>query len=994
MKRLYFACVALAVSLNVYCDPIPLNPAEIDAANRNLISTSQSDNVDPYNGVLSINQQDVLIKGPAGLDIVVNRNYSTAELNPVTGMEDFARVVSNNDKWIGLGYGWTVNVAPQIFIPGNAANSEARADYAINKLCQKNPWRPAIGSYEYYVIDVDGKSKKLFPAEAGVANSLDNWRFSCEGVGGTLLLQDPKGIKYQLTKVNQINPSSGGISSNGANSPIAVLIQAEKAYDNHGNWLKFEYSGFQISSVTSSEGALVRFQYANNSSGISQLRSIETPNGVWRYSYDSTKIPNFLADYGYLAKVQRPDGQEYKFTYWDESTHSQNYFTECNPANDDAARTVKLKSMQIPTGGIIEYDYDFGYQYGAYTWPWVYIPIESWHCQPNVQEAKVVKRSMVGVGEWRYSYNPAKQVALEQLDTTTVTSPTETTVYKHIGINYFWRPEITRSQNVTGAWKVGLLIEKTIGDKYSEKYEWGSILHNSNWFYSVTGENAIGIYDNPARLPILNKKTIISNGAVYVTDFLYDSYGRPTRAQEQGSSSRTTTYTYDDVLTKKSIFNAITNQTVTSPGLQSTFTTRSFDQNTGKVLTENVDSVVTQYTWSASGDLASKTDANMHTTYYNNYKRGVAQQEVRAVAIGQNIVVNRVVDDAGNIRAETNGRGLTTNYVYDALNRVTGIYPPVNNPTITVWGKDTRVETKGNSSTITYMDGFARPIKSSINGVVTNRRFDASNRLVFESYPGSALGETMEYDVLGRLVKQMHGDNTWIRWDHEPAGTHRIDETNERGFVTQRQYQSFGSPSDKQLLAISKLNAPAANVSITRNLRDQVTSVTQNGRTRNYNYDNRFYLISRVDPETGVTTYSRDNVGNMLSSRVSTNGETRYVYDWHNRLLDTIYPNSLVAHFDYDNTNNLLKSTYGSASHSYTYDANSNLETETISNGDKIFTTKYTYNGNNARQTLIYPNGRIIDFSPDAFGRPTRIGDVVPNRINLSAACFFNLHPA
>ena len=55
-------------------------------------------------------------------------------------------------------------------------------------------------------------------------------------------------------------------------------------------------------------------------------------------------------------------------------------------------------------------------------------------------------------------------------------------------------------------------------------------------------------------------------------------------------------------------------------------------------------------------------------------------------------------------------------------------------------------------------------------------------------------------------------------------------------------------------------------------------------------YDSRYFLTSVSDPETGVTSYGRDEVGNMISSQVGSSGVTAYTYDGFNRQVSCDYP--------------------------------------------------------------------------------------------------------
>jgi RHS repeat-associated protein len=585
---------------------------------------------------------------------------------------------------------------------------------------------------------------------------------------------------------------------------------------------------------------------------------------------------------------------------------------------------------------------------------------------------------------------------------------------------YYDDKDIPLSTCNENTWKVGLLKSKQIKSKggqiiQEEVFNWEPReigKHASSDFQLVIKSKRMGTYgytckDSTSKIPVLASRSINRNGATYNTSTNYDELGRPINIVENGQEFIAKSFVYDKDLTKnKWILGAVTNElTILAKPEQSIHMTymgdgqwsmvgadrifsidelphsmanRVFNKNTGKLEFQNVNGVSTRFTWNAAGDMATKMDANGVSTRFFNYKRGIAQQEIRPVVNGLTISLDRLVDDYGNITSATNGKRQTTSFQYDALNRLTLISPPINNPTKIIYTKDTKTVSRGSDLFVTQVNAEGHPIYSNHNGMVINRRFDELGRNVFESYPNSSLGESMSYDPLGRLIKQTHGDNTFISWNYEPRGMNRIDETNERGFIIQRSYRSFGDPNSKQLIGVVNVAVPAANVSIDRNILNQVTRISQNGRTRSYAYDKHFFLTKRIDPEIGVTTFGRDNLGNMKTRQVGNAGITRYEYDFQSRLKKVVYPNSAPAHYEYDNNNNMLSMAIGSSLRRYTYDANNNLETERVDTGDKWLESKYSYNADDALRSLTYPNGRVVQFAPDAFGRPTRIGDAVP----------------
>jgi YD repeat-containing protein len=412
--------------------------------------------------------------------------------------------------------------------------------------------------------------------------------------------------------------------------------------------------------------------------------------------------------------------------------------------------------------------------------------------------------------------------------------------------------------------------------------------------------------------------------------------------------------------------------------------TRLFDGN-GNLMTETRAGVPTSYTYT-NGDLATRTDARGKTTAYSNYYRGVPRTELQP----ENITISRTVSDAGNVTSQTDGTPATTLFSFDGLNRVTGITHPRGNPVTVAWGPNTRTVTRGNYTGVSTFDGFGREVSASHtdtgNASTITQTFtvDSLGRRVFASYPNSTTGTKTSYDLLSRPTfvynEYLPSADTWTssrRYRHFSYGVELLNERNLLFFNASRFYSN---PDSGQLMSIQTpldaANSPSTV--ITRNIAGQMTSVTQDGVLRSYGYDTRFFQTSMTEPETGTTVMGRDAVGNMTSRNVGASGQTIYTYDGRNRLTAVTYPagTASVVNTYYDN--DLQKSVdNGVARRDYVYDTNQNLTSETLTLGTKVFNTLYTYNGNDAHDSIQYGSNRVVTYAPDAFGRPSQAAPYV-----------------
>jgi len=153
------------------------------------------------------------------------------------------------------------------------------------------------------------------------------------------------------------------------------------------------------------------------------------------------------------------------------------------------------------------------------------------------------------------------------------------------------------------------------------------------------------------------------------------------------------------------------------------------------------------------------------------------------------------------------------------------------------------------------------------------------------------------------------------------------------------------------------------------------------GKTISYTYDLAGNVLTMAD-WTGTTTYSYDNIYQLISATYPNLGTTTYTYDPAG---NRITQNSLT--YSYNNLNQLISKSDGTT---YTYDLNGNLITKTTPTG----TTTYSWNAYDKLTSVILPDGKEIKFVYGADGlRRERIesGERVNYLLDgLSVICEFS----
>lgn len=899
------------------------------------------ESIDPYTGMLKVQHVDLLIPGNGGLDIKVMRTYDAAGVYQLgvggTGLSS-------------MGYGW-------LFHFGKLTGS-----YVCQPHFNTTATRP--------IFELpDGTQVKLLKAPTGFSHlytSKEGWIADCANSpdGGGLIVVSPDGLQYEMT----VRYSDNGIN----------YFQVKKITDRNGNWLSFDYQITNgkpyVTRCTASDGRLVSIAYSPGN----RVYQITANGQTWQYDYTSNGAPlspGASASSFELAKVSRPDGRSWSYEY------------PAFPSYYSSFVIMKgyLAKITRPEGGSTSYTYSY-----------VSTEVLGGARALRVTQ-KTVRDGVMPDASWTYRYKFWESVGGSRIgfSTTDITNPAGgLTTYRH---------ETPYAATGVSAWRIGLLIEKLECSSNGgmlltcnpasainrEQNEWGSQVVSPDQYAGYTAVE--GYVDAQTNRPLLTKRTITRDGTAYVTQYQWhDAYGNPARIVETGNgTTRTTDLTYFNDPAKW-ITGLLDKETIDG----SWIVDRTFDTK-GNVLSLSRYGVTTGYTYFPSGDLASLTDAKGSRTDYSDYFRGVPRREDQPGGV----TVSRTVNPTGTVATETNGEGYPTGYSYDGLNRLSGVTPPLGNPTTIQWvsglnGIDKRV-TRGSYQEVVKHDGFGRVIDSAKRDVATSAlvrrayRYDALGRKLFETYPTTSTAAILSaatlpslqyaYDPSGRLIKLTHADGKTRQLQYLVGNQIKI--TNENGKATTYSYRSYGDPDEHQLMGVTAPVA-AANMVLTRNPLGQITTQAQAGVTRSMLYDSRGYLVKTYHPEIGWVTYGRDAVGNPSSKSVGVAPSVRtinYTHDSRNRLTAVVYQDAATpaVALSYNRVDDVVSASRGTVMRAYNYDANRNLVGESLTVDGKSFSLGYSYDGNDAATQVTYPDGQTVNYYPDALGRPTAVSPYV-----------------
>lgn len=768
------------------------------------------------------------------------------------------------------------------------------------------------------VLELPDGSRQLLAftgSSSPMAITAQRWRIDCRS-GGGLLVTSPDGVMYEMSQA--VGPGS-------MTSPVYEW-HTKKITDRNGNYIAINYvsgTGKEIRSISTSDGRSVSFSYWESGTTSARIRSISTGSQAYQYDYRSSGVSGVYQ----LSEVTRPDRTSWKYAY--------------NGSTGSSAGGYLMSSVQYPQGGSISYSYEY-----------VFFDSQS---NPYSRSNVVSRKQTSDGGAWSFRYAPGGSGSYDE---TTVDSPAGNITYKHIGPLYAGPGKV---------WMVGLLVEKRVGSIQTEKYEWeGQKISSETYLRPGAFVTKVDYLETNA--PVLKRKTITRDGATYQTTFSsFDSYGNPRQVSESGpeGGSRTTSISYYINAGKWIVKQP---QDESSSGLS---ISRSFDSY-GNMTSETRNGVTVSRSYDGEGNVSSATFPRSLRHSYSSYKRGIPQSESQP----EGISISRQVSDAGNVTMERNGNGDTTNYAYDDLNRVTSIDYPVGDSVRISYSSASRTASRGGLTQSTQYDGFGRTTRVTLGGITTSYDVDTLGRTVFQSNPGtSSPGTRYSYDQLNRVVGVRYADGA-SRSISYGSGSKTVRD--ERGNNTTYSYRAYGDPDKTFLMGISTPDS-GARVTFSRNSMDLITSATQGGWTRRYSYNSNGYLTSASHPETGTTSYGRDEAGNMTSRSTGGAGTVNFSYDGQNRLQRISYPGSTpsVSH-SYDGAGRLLRTSTTAATRSYSYDGNGNVLEESLSANGMSWSVRYGYNSNDALTSITYPmSGTRVSYSVNSLGQPTSIQNYI-----------------
>jgi RHS repeat-associated protein len=425
----------------------------------------------------------------------------------------------------------------------------------------------------------------------------------------------------------------------------------------------------------------------------------------------------------------------------------------------------------------------------------------------------------------------------------------------------------------------------------------------------------------------------------HTTLYGYDRMGRRTKRTLPLGMSETYAYDLAGNLTSRTDFR----------GKTTTFAHDSMNRVLRKTPDASLAEPAVTFTYTATGRRKTMTDASGPTTYtYDTRDRPVGKETPQGT-------LSYAYDLAGNVKSirSSNANGVTVNYSYDELNRLSNVVDNSLAAGTTAYAYDLN----GNLESTTYPNAVRtsytfdslnrlKNVNAAKGSTLANYAYTlgaAGNRLSVTEAGGRTTGYA--YDALYRLTGETASGDT------VPANNGTINYT----------YDAVGN----RLNRASTVGAIPATTS-TYDANDRLTSdaydpngntTASNGTAYQYDSENRLTSLNG-----GAVTYVYDGDGNRVA-RTSGGVTTRYLVDTNNHTGHAQVVEELIN---------------SSVRRTYTYGHDLISQTQVLNNTRA--THFYGYDGHGSTRYLTDTAGTVTDtYTYDAFGNLIARTGTTPN---------------
>jgi len=631
--------------------------------------------------------------------------------------------------------------------------------------------------------------------------------------------------------------------------------------------------------------------------------------------------------------------------------------------------TYGVKQVIAPSGAIWNYSYDSQSRLIEVRSPGD-VAITTYHYENSALPRALTGYSVNGVRKTRYEYYPDGRVSSsgsndnEERESFTY-GPTSTTV-----TNQFGQP-ITHNYQLIGGVKYLTSVNSPAGvgcpgSQNTKGYNSLGYLTSevdprgveTRYSYSATGRllRVDEAYGTPQALAAIYtwvggglqevRRKDAADNTLHLKTYTYHNSGPAAGrvksiAEKDFATGAERTFMFGFVYDSAGF---LSREELTQVGLGTT--SRSYNQKGELTSIQDAAGHVTSFSGhNGLGLPASMTTPDGLTTSFTYDARGLELSRTLSTPSG-NRTLQTAWTPSGKISQVTQPGGLVTSYAYTpSSERLSQISDNTGN-TIAV-NRSGRVFSMSTARVSPDLSG-ASPTGTPSGSISSSYEVNGhgSKWKVYSSLGGTLLTNT--YDDFGRVSGTL-----------DAAGSATTTTFNDRGQVD------------------SLTKTDGGTVGFGYDALGQLTRVTDpNGRSTMYGKDAMGRSTSITSPSTGVTTSAPDLWGRTILESRANGTAISYTYDAISRPLSRT-SGGVTETFTYDSCaygqGKLCSISSASGSTIYTYDSSRNLVQQQQFVGTSSYTLSWTYDSLGRPTSLTYPNGLILTYQYDGYGRLARI---------------------
>jgi YD repeat-containing protein len=912
-----------------------------------LTSDLFGDHVSLYNGSVEFAVTDIDIPGNAALPVRFGRRLEIEDRRLPTGhlggLGDWDLEVPYIDGVFTREDGWTVQGTPYTVQSYNRC-SLTNVPYMYRS--GTSDWAPPVFVWDGNQMHIPNVASEelLKNTEVKLPAVGDGgtypwvtksfYRVSCLGStangypGEAFVVLTPSGVRYTFNWVavnntsdliyNTAGPTGGSVKTGVQRDRIFML--ATQVVDRFGNWVKYNYSGNQLTSITASDGREIDITW---SGGLVQSATAISPtygSRTWSYGYTN----------GNLSSVTQPDGSKWTYAIVSGSLQTTKVNdTDPNPypvhcqLEPDGNTGGMVYAITSPSGATGTFNFTYARHYRTDvpqsclppTNPLTNYPLVYRYFDNFTLTSKQITGAGIGTQTWSYGYQEPPggyyTAASEWVNTNETYIPpgdcngcikSKVVVVTEPGdiIRYTFGTAYARNEGWLLQTETDALdgtVKKVVTNTYLTEDQ-----VDAQPFAGNAGAQVQPSFKNPMtnRIRPVTMTTTVQDGDTYTHQIeAFDVFAQPELVKRynsiagQPSIEERTTYLNDLPHWVLGLVQQVDNLTTGE-----TESNNMFDLSNVTLTSKSRFGVLLKsYTYNAQGQVASVKDGRNYTTTVSNYMRGIPQTINYPDGKSQSLVV----DDFGDIRSVTDQASYTTSYDYDSLGHITKITYPANDEqpwypksfAYDVVGGSERglngthwrlTVTKGDSVNVTYFDALLRPLLADTyigidpnSHITVETSYDWKGRKTFAAFPisgspniGATAGTHTTYDELDRVtqVDRTSELGTLTSRTAYLSGAKR-QVTDPKTYVTTTSYQVVDEPSEDKVILVQ---APeGVNQSVARDLYGNPTAIRQWGNfagqtadlTKQLIYDAQHRLCRTVEPESGSEVVHYDAASNI-----------------------------------------------------------------------------------------------------------------------------------